>query len=475
MMNSSLHGIILAAGKSTRFKTADSKLAFEICGRPMVAYPYAACEELDIPVTVVVGHQQSTVIESIKRVQQHTPSFVVQTEQQGTGHAVLVALPTISADTIIVLNGDMPLITAEILQTLVSEHREANRAITFAVAHNSDPTLPGYGRVVETAPGLKIVEAKEYSGDTLVDCFVNAGIYCIQTAVARDLLPTLAAVHGEIRITDLIAATNARGETVGYSVLPFDTVRGVNTLKELWTVEHIKRSELISYWMERGVRFSAAHTVHVDCDVEIGSGSFIGAGTLVIKGSRIGENCHVEAFCFISNSTLADGSTVLTHTVITNAHVDTGARVGPFAHIREETHIGPRAQVGAFVETVRTTIGAESKAKHLTYLGDATIGEHVNIGAGTITCNYDGKRKASTIIHDNAFIGSNSALIAPVEIGTGAFVAAGSTITDSVPAEALAIARTRQMTKPDYAKKYLHDSNAHPVVSPIPDACEPCV
>lgn len=437
----------------------------------MVAYPYTACQKNGLPTTLIVGHLHEAVVSSIAQSTGTTPHSIVQQEQRGTGHALLIALPEISAQTILVLNGDMPLITAEHVAHIIAEHRANNRAITFAVAHNSDPSLPGYGRVVETNGKIKIVEAREYTGDTQVDCYINAGIYCIEASLARELLPTLGAIHGEIRITDLIGAAVDRGLSVGYAILPFDTVRGVNTLKELWTVEHIKRSEIISEWMEKGVRFSAAHTVHVDHDVTIGKGSFIGAGTLVIKGSRIGENCHIEAFCFISGSSIADNALVHTHTVITNATVDRNAQVGPFAHIRKDTYIGPRAEVGAFVETVRTTIGAESKAKHLAYLGDATIGERVNIGAGTITCNYDGIKKSATTIQSGAFIGSNSALIAPVEIGTGAFVAAGSTITESVPAESLALARTRQVTKPGYARRYKKNQMAD--IPVVPNGSEP--
>jgi bifunctional UDP-N-acetylglucosamine pyrophosphorylase/glucosamine-1-phosphate N-acetyltransferase len=454
MNHQSLHSIILAAGKSTRFKTAESKLTYEICGQAMAAYPYQACQKNGLPITLVVGHHHEAVISSIAQSIGTRPDFVIQTEQRGTGHALLVALPAVSAQTILVLNGDMPLITAEDIAHIIAEHTKHRRAISFAVAHNSDPTLQGYGRVVETAERLSIVEAREYVGDTTKDCYVNAGIYCIEAAFARTLLPTLEAVHGEIRITDLIGAAVDRKLAVGYTILPFDTVRGVNTLKELWTVEHIKRSEIISEWMEKGVRFSAAHTVHIDHDVTIGTGSFIGAGTLIIKGSTIGEQCHIEAFCFISGSTLADGAQVHSHTIMTNATIDHNAQVGPFAHIRQDTYIGPRAEVGAFVETVRTTIGANSKAKHLAYLGDATIGEHVNIGAGTITCNYDGVKKSATTIHSGAFIGSNSALIAPVEIGADAFVAAGSTITQSVPADSLALARAQQVIKHNYAPRY---------------------
>ncbi len=235
---------------------------------------------------------------------------------------------------------------------------------------------------------------------------------------------------------------------------PFDHVRSVDTYQDIWAVEQIKRAELIRFWMDHGVRFSAAQNVHVDIDVNIGAGTFIGSGVHLFKGSRIGTNNKIDAFSIIDHAILGNKVTVHPHSIIKNSSIGDHAQIGPFAHIQADTIIGEHCALGNFVEIKRTTIGNHSKAKHLTYLGNAHIGAHVNIGAGTITCNYNGKTKEKTYIKDNVFIGSNNSLVAPITIAEDAFTAAGSVITEDVPAQALAIARARQVNKEGYAQRF---------------------
>ncbi len=235
--------------------------------------------------------------------------------------------------------------------------------------------------------------------------------------------------------------------------VPFDDVRGVNTLQELWEVEQIKRSELIKHWMLRGVRFELAQSIHLDIDIEIGAGSFIGTGVHLLRGTKIGEECFLGAFSILANSQVGDGSTVHSHSVIQDSSIGCNVHVGPFARIRENGVIGDNAEIGNFVEVKNSTIGDKSKAKHLSYIGDAHIGSQVNIGAGTITCNYDGARKYKTIIEDNVFVGSNNTLVAPLHIGKESYTAAGSIITKDVPSESLAIGRARQENKIGYARE----------------------
>lgn len=257
----------------------------------------------------------------------------------------------------------------------------------------------------------------------------------------------------EFYITDLIDIASKKNLPIATTTAPFDQIRGINTFEELWAAEQIKRAELIKHWMNNGVRFSFAQNIHIDRAVSIGSGSFIGCGVQLLGNTKIGKNCTINAFSLLDNATLGSQVVIKSHSVIENARIDTQTQVGPFTHVRENTHIKSHAIIGNFVETKNSTIGHHSKAKHLTYLGDAIIGSQVNIGAGTITCNYDGVKKEKTTIEDKAFIGSNNSLVAPVTIHKNAYTAAGSVITDDVPINALAIARVRQTNKDGYAQK----------------------
>ena len=369
MITHSLQAIILAAGRSSRFGTETSKLSTTLCGQPMIVYPAKLCVSLKIPMTFIVGHQHEQIKDILISAAIPEVTFSLQSEPKGTGHALLCSKEHWHSEYLLVMNGDMPLVSKEIIVKLIEKQKETDAPI----------------------------------------------------------------------VTDFIALANNAGYKVETVSGSFDLLRGINTLKELWVAEHIKRSQLITHHMDSGVRFSMPQTVHLDLDVEIGSGSSIGAGVQLRSGTKIGKNCTIDAFTIIEKSTLLDGVTVLSNSLISDSVIEEEAQVGPFAHVRNQSTLGKKAVIGNFVEVNKSTIGASSKAKHLSYLGQAAIGEKVNIGAGTITCNYNGVSKHVTTILDGAHIGSNNCLVAPVTIGKNSMTAAGSVITKDVPEDALAI------------------------------------
>jgi bifunctional UDP-N-acetylglucosamine pyrophosphorylase / glucosamine-1-phosphate N-acetyltransferase len=451
-----LQAVVLAAGKSSRFRTSTTKLIFSICGQELVVYPLAVLTTFSMPICVVVGYQQERVRASIAKARFPSISFVEQQEPRGTGHALLCTKSHWSRDHILVINGDMPLITKDIIQNLINTHITSHATITFVVAKASDITQ-GYGRVIrENATIKEIREAKELlPDDSHRYPDLNAGIYLFERTFLEEHLDKLSShtIAHEIYITDLIKRASDQGKRLQTIEAPFTTIQGINTLKELHAVEQSKRTELIISWMERGVYFAAPDHTYIDINVSIGPGTSIGAGVHLLNGTSLGSNCHIGPFAIIDNSILHDHVTVLPHCVINDAELHTQATIGPFAHLRNKTSIGTQSTIGNFVEVTKSTIGTQSKAKHLSYLGNAEIGSHVNIGAGTITCNYDGFAKHTTTIHNNAHIGSNNSLVAPVTIGQDALTAAGSVITENVPEEALAIARTRQVNKEGYVQR----------------------
>ncbi|HLW72501.1 MAG TPA: bifunctional UDP-N-acetylglucosamine diphosphorylase/glucosamine-1-phosphate N-acetyltransferase GlmU [Candidatus Babeliales bacterium] len=454
-MNNNVQAIILAAGKSTRFNTEKTKLAADICGQAMILFPTKLLHSLNIPTTVVVGYQQETVKEIITREHNDTINFVTQEKQNGTGHALACTKELWDKNHILVMNGDVPLITPETITSLYAEHIKNSAAMSFVTSRAPDTAGKAYGRVIKTNNNISIVEAKDFTGDIHEQHDINAGIYLINKNFLHNYIATLNDNNAskEFYITDLVKIASQNNLAVTTIKAPFDTIRGINTFQELYMTEQIKRTELVNYWMDNGVHFSFPQHVHLDLNVTIGQGSSIGTGVHLRKNSSIGNNCTVKEFSCLENVIVEDNVTIHQHCVIKNSYIKTTAEVGPFAHLRSNVTIGQNSIVGNFVEIKNSTIDMRTKAKHLSYIGDSTIGSHVNIGAGTITCNYDGINKHKTIIKDHAFIGSNNAIIAPVTIGHNAFTAAGSTITADVPDNALAIARTQQTNKYDYAKK----------------------
>lgn len=462
-MNTQVQAVILAAGKSTRFNTEKTKLAETLCGQEMILYPIKLLAELQIRTIMVVGYQQDVIKNIVSTMHNNDIEFVTQETQNGTGHALSCTKHLWKKDHIFVINGDVPLVTNATITALYQEHIKHTAAISFVISCNSDPTGKSYGRIVKTENSIEIVEAKDFTGNAHEHCCINAGIYLIKREFLNNYIASLNNnnANKEFYITDLVKIASKNNQSVVTVNAPFDEIRGINNFQELWATEHIKRSELIKYWMDYGVRFAFPHHTHLDLTVKIGHGSYIGGGVHLRGDTVIGNNCIIKEFSSLENTILDDNVTIHSHSILKNAHIHSDAQVGPFAHVHSHTIIDQHAAIGNFVEVKNSTVGAHTKAKHLTYLGDAEIGSRVNIGAGTITCNYDGVKKHKTVIQSNTFIGSNNTIIAPVTIGTNAFTAAGSTITEDVPHNALAIARSYQVNKHNYAQKLKKQSVHH--------------
>jgi bifunctional UDP-N-acetylglucosamine pyrophosphorylase/glucosamine-1-phosphate N-acetyltransferase len=406
-------------------------------------------------------YQADAVQAEVEKADIKNTAFVLQEEQLGTGHAVACSQETWNRENILILYGDMPLVTKELIENLIQEHQETNATITFLTAMVMDPS--GYGRVIERDGKFTIIEQKDATPEQCSINRINAGIYVMKRAFLEESIKKIgtSSISGEIYLVDLIKMACDQEQIVHAIQVPYDNVRGVNTLQDLWGVEQIKRSDFIKHWMANGVRFELAQSIHIDINVTIGAGSFIGTGVHLLGDTTIGEECFVGAFSIVSNSTVNDSSTIHSHSVVQNSKIGSNVHVGPFARLHEHVVVGDNAHVGNFVEVKRSIIGAKSRAKHLSYLGDAQLGDAVNIGAGTITCNYDGVQKNATIIEEGAFVGSNNTLVAPIKIGKGAYTAAGSTLTEDVPENALAIGRSKQTNKLDYAKKIRARRIAH--------------
>lgn len=455
MLSNKVQAVVMAAGKSTRFKTGRTKLLEKICGQEMIIYITRLLEQAGIPATIIVGYQRDAVIEKIKEKHRDGITFVVQEEQRGTGHAVRCTQETWFREHILVMNGDMPLVTVDTLQRLYDKHVNANADVSLVVSHCDEQQATGYGRIITTENGIKIVEAKDFTGSTSDHCCINAGIYLFSRTFLEKYIDMLTenAKTKELYLTDLIKMACDQGLKVVTIEAPFDQIRGINNFQELWAAEQIKRAELIKYWMDNGVRFSVAQNVHIDLDVTIGAGSYVGCGVHLLGQTRIGKNCKINEFSSLEDTVLGDNTVIYPHCIISHTTTGENVQIGPFAHLRDNNTLADNVIIGNFVEVKQSTIGNDSRAKHLAYLGDATIGTNVNIGAGTITCNHNGKTKHKTVIGNNAFIGSNNTLVAPITIAENSFTAAGSVITDNVPAETLAIARARQINKEGYARK----------------------
>lgn len=420
----------------------------------MIGYPLSALQELNIQTTLVLGYQGELIKQEIEQdFSSHNLAFVFQDEQRGTGHAVAQTAHTWEEETIIVLSGDTPLITKELITQLYEEHTKNQASLSFLTTQVIDPT--GYGRVVETEDQVMIIEEKNCSETERLITRINAGIYAINKAFLQEHIHTLQPndLTQEIYLVDLVKIASDQKKKIVTIPVPYDQVRGVNTLQDLWGVEQIKRSELIKKWMLEGVRFELAQSIHLDIDVTIGAGSFIGTGVHLLRGTQIGEECFVGAFSIVANSIVGDQSMIHSHSVIQDSTLGSHVRVGPFARLREDVLLHDYTEVGNFVEVKQSSLGTGTKTKHLSYIGNAIIGKDVNIGAGTVFCNYDGCEKHETIIEDDVFVGSNNTLIAPLHIGNESYTAAGSTISHDIPPQTLAIGRARQENKIGYTHK----------------------
>lgn len=445
--------IILAAGKGTRLKSETAKVLHSVGGRTLVEHVIAACLPLGGEILTVVGHQAESVRAVVTPFQSET---VLQRPQNGTGHALLIARAAIAgkARLAMVLPGDAPLIRTETLTALLKTHREGGAAATILTAELDDPT--GYGRILrkKDASVAGIVEEKSADASQRKIREVNSGIYCFSL---EDLWPALARVrpenaHHEIYLTDAIAELNRSGKRVlAAKVTHAMEILGCNTRAELAEADRIFRARKAAALMEAGVTIYLPETVLIDPEVEVESDSVIEPGVQLLGKTRIGSHCRIQSGSVLTDARLEHHVLVRPHSIVTAGRLSAGTIVGPFAHLREGAELLAGARVGNFVEVKKSVLGEGVKAMHLSYLGDSIIGRESNIGAGTITCNYDGAKKNPTTIGERVFVGSDSALVAPVRIGDRAYIAAGSTITEDVPADALAIARGRQVNKAGWA------------------------
>lgn len=449
--------LILAAGKATRFKSDRSKLLHRLSGRPLGEYALrAAFAAGPAQVYMVVGHQADAVREAFSRP---GLTFIEQREQLGTGHALMIAraeLTRSGSEELLVLVGDAPLVSPQTLEGLVETHRKRRAAVTILTLQLDNPR--GYGRIVRGRDRRvrRIVEEKVATPAERRIKEVSSGILCFSRTKLLDALDRLTADNPqkEYLLTDLVAIlTSARQRAEAIPVANAREVLGVNDRVELAAVERILRLRKAESLMRDGVTIVNPEATYIDDTVTVGRDTVIEPGVSLLGATTVGSECLLRPYSTISDSTLGDRVTVRPVCVISASHIGPDAMVGPFAHVRDGSVIGPETRIGNFVEVKKSQVGRGTKAGHLTYLGDARLDENVNIGAGTVTCNYDGVKKNTTRIEDGVFIGSGSMLVAPVRIGRGAYVAAGSTITQDVPAGALGIGRAQQVVKEGWVEE----------------------
>jgi bifunctional UDP-N-acetylglucosamine pyrophosphorylase/glucosamine-1-phosphate N-acetyltransferase len=442
-----LHVVVLAAGKGTRMKSAHPKVLHQVGGRPMIEHVLDRARELSATsTTVVVGHQASALTQALSS--HRDLRFVVQEPQCGTAHALFTAEPSLrsATGTVVLLSGDVPLLAHNTLQSLIDTHRRAHAAMTVLTANVARPH--GYGRIVRSGEKIaRIVEEKDATSAERDIREINAGIYAFELEGLFDSVRTIASqnAQGEYYLPDLVAIYRRGGrgvETV--TVAHSHEILGINSRAELAAMNHIVRQEKNTALMASGVTIEDPATTYIDPDVEIGVDTIVHPGVSIGRGSVIGQACEIHSGAHIIDSRLGDRVTILHHCVVAHSRIDNDASIGPFAHLRNHVAVGAHAKVGNFVEMKNTKFGEGSKSGHLAYLGDAVIGKNVNIGAGTITCNFDGTHKHVTTIEDGAFIGSDSQLIAPVTVGERAYVGTGTTVRQDVPPAALAVSAGKQ-------------------------------
>jgi bifunctional UDP-N-acetylglucosamine pyrophosphorylase/glucosamine-1-phosphate N-acetyltransferase len=455
-LNSKLAVVIMAAGKGTRLKSRRPKVLHEIGGKPLLSHVIAAAAQISAPENIyaVVGHEA----EKVKAAVASTGiRFVEQTEQRGTGHAIQCAKDAIKGyESILVLSGDAPLIQSTTLAALVAFHQAQNAAMTLTSAEPSEPT--GYGRVIHPSPGslevVTIIEQKMLTPQQVALREVNMGLYAFRTAPLLAHLDTLTTdnPHGELYLTDMAHVLSAAGQrVVAFKTSDPDELLGANTIAEMMDLDAALRLATARRLMAAGVTIFRPETCVIDSGVEVAPDAVIDPFVQLLGSTRIGTGCHIRSYSVIENCTLGENVLIRQSCVLSDSTIAGGASIGPFAHIRPGCAIGEDVHIGNFVETKKVTLRKGVKAGHLTYLGDAVVGERTNIGAGVITCNYDGVNKHVTCIGKDAFVGSDSTLVAPVSVGDGAYIGAGSCITHNVPSDSLAVARSHQVTKEGWA------------------------
>lgn len=449
-----LFAVVLAAGKGTRMKSSLYKVLHPVCGKPMVDHVVSNMEKLGATEIVsVVGHGA----EMVKDTLGERSTYVVQEEQLGTAHAVQQAEAVLDGreGTTIVICGDTPLITPETIQQLMTTHHEAGAKATILTAIVDDPT--GYGRILRGEDELVtgIVEQKDATPEQQKVQEINSGTYCFDNKALFEALKKVDNNNsqGEYYLTDVISILKEQGEAIAaFAAAEADELLGVNDRVALSQAESYMRRRLAMHHMREGVTIIDPASTYIGADVVIGSDTVLLPGTMLEGATVIGENSTIGPNTHLKNSHIGSHTTVHS-SVVTDSKIADHVAVGPFAHIRPGSDLGNHVKIGNFVEVKKATIDEGSKLSHLTYMGDAEIGKNVNIGCGTISVNYDGKNKFKTTIEDNAFIGCNSNLVAPVTVGKGAYVAAGTTVTKNVTEDSLAIGRVKQENKEGYAKR----------------------
>jgi bifunctional UDP-N-acetylglucosamine pyrophosphorylase / glucosamine-1-phosphate N-acetyltransferase len=449
--------VIMAAGKGTRLKSSRAKVLHEIAGQPLLAHVIKAAQQI-VPaehIYVIVGHQAEKVRAAVAPM---GVKFVLQAEQRGTGHAIICAREQVASyQNILVLSGDVPLIRPETIARLRDFHLSKKAAMTILTAAPSDPF--GYGRMIRAGSTDRvkaIVEQKALTKSQQKEREINSGIYAFATKPLFSNIDRLGTdnAHHELYLTDMAALlVKSKATVVALKASDPAEVLGANTLAELSSLDATMRARKCADLMAAGVSIYRPETCVIDNDVEIGADTVLEPFVQVLGRTRIGSDCRIRSFSVISDSQVADNVLFRPGCIVDQSSIAAGAQLGPYTHVRPGSEIGEGAHVGNFVETKKTRMGRGAKANHLTYLGDSDIGAGVNVGAGTITCNYDGVNKHMTVIEEGAFIGSDSTLVAPVRIGKGAYVGAGSTITKNVPADALALGRSPQVTKDGWARQ----------------------
>lgn len=445
--------VVLAAGQGTRMKSNTHKVLHPICGKPMIQHILDTLTETGVErQIVVVGKLKEQVMAALG-----DREYAVQEEQLGTAHAVMMARSALEGETgtTLICAGDTPIIRSETLRAMQAHHQASGAAVTVLTAVAGNPF--GLGRIIRDEAGnvLRIVEEKDATDEERLIREINSSVYLFDNALLFQALSKIDNnnAQGEYYLTDCLEVLRNDGHTVTAFITPdAKEIQGINNRAQLAVANAIIRERLAELHMMNGVTLLDPHNTYIDAGVVIGNDTVILPGTVLEGNTVIGSGCVIGPNSHLTNAQIAD-DVEIKHSVLSDCVVESGATVGPFAYLRPKAHIGAHAKIGDFVEVKNAKIGAGTKVSHLSYIGDAELGENINVGCGTITVNYDGYNKHKTVVGDNTFIGCNSNLVAPITIGQDAYVAAGSTVTDHVPDGALAVARERQTTKEGYSDK----------------------
>lgn len=445
--------IILAAGMGTRMKSKMPKVIHKVCGKELCKWVIDASKEAGAAqVCAVVGHKAQMVKDAIGDVCE----FALQAEQKGTGHAVMQAMDFIkkSQGEIVILNGDTPLVSAKAISDAVAYHKNEGNKATVITAVLPDAT--GYGRIVrDDGSVVRIVEQKDADEEEKKIKEVNSGMYVFDSEALAYALGKIEPnnAQGEYYLTDTLEILLTAGHKVGgYAISDNDEIRGINDRVQLAEAERIMQKRINTAHMRSGVTIHDTESVFIEDNVQIGADTEICANVTIKSGTKIGSDCYIGSGTTLDKAVIHDGVEVLS-SVILQSEVDTGTHVGPFAYIRPNCHVGKDVKVGDFVELKNSSIDDGTKISHLTYIGDSDVGKRVNFGCGTVTCNYDGKKKYRTTIGDDCFVGCNTNFVSPINVGDGAYIAAGSTITEDIPENSLSVARARQVNKEGWTDK----------------------